>query len=174
MKGLLIALSAGLASAASIARDALPIGASITPGLEPRGWPKKHHKDKWGCNKPEYRHKVSIRASQNDTDDISADLLWAFQKANHGGTVYLEGGSTYVIGRKLDLSFLNDVHLQLDGEIKFTDDIDYWQANHFYYDFQRSITFWVWGGEKIKIYSEAGTGVLNGNGQAWLVYPAYI
>jgi hypothetical protein len=128
---------------------------------------KHGHKDKWGCNKPEYRHKVTIRASKNETDDISADLLWAFHKANRGGTVYLKEGSTYVIGKKLDLSFLNDVHLQLDGELKFTDDIKYWQANNFYYDFQKSITWVVWGGEKIKIYTNTGTGVLNGNGQAW-------
>jgi galacturan 1,4-alpha-galacturonidase len=36
--------------------------------------------------------------------------------------------------------------------------------SNFYYDFQRSITFWKWGGDKIKIY---GSGTLNGNGQAW-------
>jgi galacturan 1,4-alpha-galacturonidase len=154
MRGFLLALSASLASAASIARDALPVGASITAALEPRGHDKHKHKDKWGCNKPEYRHKVTIRASKNDTDDISADLLWAFHKANRGGTVYLEKGSTFVIGKKLDLSFLNDVHLQLDGELKFTDDIDYWQANHFYYDFQKSITWVVWGGEKINLHRD--------------------
>ena len=169
MRGLLLALSATFASAASIARDALPAGAAIIPAtnLEPRGSGKPGHKDKWGCNKPEYRHKVTIRASKNETDDISADLLWAFHKANRGGTVYLKEGSTYVIGKKLDLTFLNDVHLQLDGELKFTDDIEYWQANNFYYDFQKSITWVVWGGEKIKIYTNSGTGVLNGNGQAW-------
>jgi galacturan 1,4-alpha-galacturonidase len=169
MRGFLLALSATLASAASMARDAMPAGAAITPAtaLEPRGSGKHGHKDKWGCNKPEYRHTVTIRASKNETDDISADLLWAFHKANRGGTVYLKEGSTYVIGKKLDLSFLNDVHLQLDGELKFTDDIEYWQANNFYYDFQKSITWVVWGGEKIKIYTKTGTGVLNGNGQAW-------
>jgi galacturan 1,4-alpha-galacturonidase len=169
MRGFLLALSATLASAASMARDAVPAGAAITPAtaLEPRGSGKHGHKDKWGCNKPDYRHKVTIRASKNETDDISTDLLWAFHKANRGGTVYLKEGSTYVIGKKLDLSFLNDVHLQLDGELKFTDDIKYWQANNFYYDFQKSITWVVWGGEKIKIYTNTGTGVLNGNGQAW-------
>ncbi|KAI7470101.1 hypothetical protein KC351_g12834, partial [Hortaea werneckii] len=123
-----------------------------------------HHKDKWGCNLPDYRHKVTIRASQNETDDVSDDFLWAMHKANHGGTVWLKEGETYVIGKKLLLDFLKDVHVQLDGEILFTDDIEYWQANNFYYDFQRSITFWVWGGEDIRIY---GSGTLNGNAQRW-------
>lgn len=48
--------------------------------------------------------------------------------------------------------------------VKFTDDIEYWQENHFYYDFQKSITFWRWGGEDIKVF---GSGVLNGSGQRW-------
>ena len=30
---------------------------------------------------------------------------------------------------------------------QFTDDIKYWQANNFYYAFQKSISFWVWGGK---------------------------
>lgn len=167
MRGFLFAFTAAVVSAASIvAREALPDGASILPARS-NGGQHWSHKDKWGCNKPQYRHKVTIRASKHDRDDISADLLWAFHKANHGGTVYLKPGKKYVIGKKLDLTFLKDVHLQLEGEIKFTDDIPYWQKNNFYYDFQKSITFWVWGGENVKIYTDTGKGVLNGNGQAW-------
>lgn len=47
---------------------------------------------------------------------------------------------------------------------KFTDNITYWQNNYFYHPFQKSITFWKWGGKDIKIF---GTGTLDGNGQAW-------
>jgi galacturan 1,4-alpha-galacturonidase len=64
------------------------------------------------------RHVVTIRSSEDDTDDISAEFLNGIKKANHGGTLYLKKGKKYVIGKKLDLSFLNDVHVQLDGEIK--------------------------------------------------------
>ncbi|CEJ61734.1 Putative Exo-polygalacturonase [Penicillium brasilianum] len=110
------------------------------------------------------RRTVTIRPSRNDTDDISDDFLWGIKHANHGGRLLLQKGKTYVIGKKLDLSFLDNVEVQLEGEIKFTDDIKYWQANNFYYSFQKSITFWVWGGKDIKIF---GHGTLNGNGQAW-------
>jgi galacturan 1,4-alpha-galacturonidase len=48
--------------------------------------------------------------------------------------------------------------------VQFTNNITYWQANNFYYSFQKSITFWVWGGQDIKIF---GKGTLNGNGQKW-------
>jgi galacturan 1,4-alpha-galacturonidase len=30
---------------------------------------------------------------------------------------------------------------------QFTNDIKYWQANYFFYSFQNSITWWVWGGK---------------------------
>jgi galacturan 1,4-alpha-galacturonidase len=69
-----------------------------------------------------------------------------------------------MIGKKLDLSFLDDIEVQLEGELKFTNNITYWQANNFYYLFQKSITFWRWGGQDIKIF---GKGTLNGNGQKW-------
>lgn len=64
------------------------------------------------------RRTVTIRASKNDTDDISADLLWGIKQANHGGRLLLQKGMTYVIGKKLDLSFLDDIEVQLEGEIK--------------------------------------------------------
>lgn len=48
--------------------------------------------------------------------------------------------------------------------LQFTDNITYWQNNYFYHPFQKSITWWKWGGKDIKIY---GTGVIDGNGQAW-------
>ncbi|KAK4121921.1 glycoside hydrolase family 28 protein [Parathielavia appendiculata] len=166
----LLSVTASLASATAIAlgSDAssvfVPEGASISL---PRALTSNSHhkqKDNWGNAVEQDRKKVTIRASKHDRDDISDDFLWALKKANHGGLVYLETGKKYVIGKKLDLTFLKDVYVKIDGELKFTNDIEYWQDNNFYYPFQKSITFWVWGGKDIKIY---GSGVINGNGQAW-------
>ncbi|KAF2757385.1 glycoside hydrolase family 28 protein [Pseudovirgaria hyperparasitica] len=169
---LLSLLSVGISAAYALSiSSATPAGASIEyprTTVENRnnghGKDKDKDKDKWGNHKEHRRRVVKIRASKSDSDDISSDFLWAIKKANHGGLLHLEKGKTYVIGKKLDLSFLNDVYVKLDGEIKFTDDLDYWQANNFYYPFQKSITFWVWGGRDIRIY---GTGTINGNGQKW-------
>ncbi|OJJ53329.1 hypothetical protein ASPSYDRAFT_525516 [Aspergillus sydowii CBS 593.65] len=119
-----------------------------------------------GAHHPKHhdRRTVTIRPSHNDTDDISADFLWGIRRANHGGRLLLKKGEKYVIGRKLDLTFLDNIEVQLDGELKFTDDIPYWQENYFWYDFQKSITFWRWGGRDVSIF---GSGTLNGNGQRW-------
>ncbi|KAL2819863.1 pectin lyase fold/virulence factor, partial [Aspergillus cavernicola] len=156
----LIALCATTAS--SLVFDSLtpPPGAKVhsssdTAELRRIGAHHPHHHD---------RRTVTIRSSHNDTDDISSDFLWGIRRANHGGRLLLKKGQKYVIGKKLDLTFLDNIEVQLDGELKFTDDVQYWQENHFYYDFQKSITFWRWGGRDVKIF---GKGLMNGNGQRW-------
>lgn len=110
------------------------------------------------------RHIVTIRPSANDTDDVSAEFKAGLERANHGGTLYLPANSTFVIGQPLDLTFLNDVQVRLDGELLFTNDTAHWQEVAFTHPFQNTIMFWKWGGDKVKIYGE---GVLNGNGQLW-------
>ena len=119
-----LAVLAACVTALSVEPRANPSGSSIAhPKHDGKGY-----EDSWGCNSPDHRRTVTIRPSKSDTDDISEDFLWAMKKANNGGTLWLKKGETYVIGKKLDLSFLNDIHVRLDGEIKFTNDIDYWQA----------------------------------------------
>jgi galacturan 1,4-alpha-galacturonidase len=111
-----------------------------------------------------HRPVIRIRASRNDTDDVSDEFKAGLKKANHGGTLYLPKKDLFVIGKPLDLTFLNDVQVQWDGEVRFTNDTKYWQANAFTHPFQNSLMFWKWGGKDIKIF---GSGVLNGNGQRW-------
>lgn len=110
------------------------------------------------------RHVVTIRPSRNDTDDVSAAFLSGLERANHGGTLHLPAGQTFVIGRPLDLTFLDDVQVRLDGEVRFTDDTAYWQGAAYTHPFQDTIMFWKWGGNRVRIY---GDGVLDGNGQRW-------
>ncbi|KAE8403234.1 CobW domain protein [Aspergillus pseudonomiae] len=158
MKFFLATLFASAVS--SIAVDKLIPGAQIIPESDTRAL------ERVGGHHAKYhdRRTITIRPSRNDTDDVSRDFLWGIKHANHGGRLLLKKGEKYVIGRKLDLTFLDNIEVQLDGELKFTDDVSYWQENNFYYDFQKSITFWRWGGKDIKIF---GTGLLNGNGQRW-------
>lgn len=65
----------------------------------------------------DHRPKIYIRDSKNDTDDISAEFLKGLKKANYGGTLVLPKGKTFVIGKKLDLTFLNNVQVNLEGKI---------------------------------------------------------
>lgn len=137
----------------------------LPPGL-PRSVQEFRKKHPYKPSKPHHdgRHVVTIRPSANDTDDVSAQFKAGLERANHGGTLYLPADQTFVIGQPLDLTFLSDVHLHLDGEILFTNDTAHWQSVAFTHPFQNTIMFWKWGGDKVKIY---GDGVLNGNGQRW-------
>jgi galacturan 1,4-alpha-galacturonidase len=110
------------------------------------------------------RPVVTMRPSRNDTDDVSVAFRSALEQANHGGTLYLPAGQTFVIGRPLDLTFLDDVQVRLDGEIRFTDDTAYWQGAAYAHPFQNTTMFWKWSGSRVRIFGE---GTLNGNGQRW-------
>ncbi|KAI1109543.1 family 28 glycosyl hydrolase [Nemania sp. NC0429] len=123
---------------------------------------QKHPYKSPGCHN--HRRIVKIRSSRNDHDDVSDEFKAGLKKANHGGTLYLPKNQLFVIGKPLDLTFLNDVQVHWDGEVRFTNDTPYWQANAFKHPFQNSLMFWKWGGKDIKIF---GKGVLNGNGQRW-------
>lgn len=109
------ALLASTVSSAALDRRDSPIpGAQVisaddTAGLLEAGACHPKHPD---------RRTVTIRPSKDDADDISDDFLAAIKWANHGGRLLLAKDQTYVIGKKLNLSFLDDVEVQLDGEIK--------------------------------------------------------
>lgn len=109
-------------SAAAVIEDsalAVPRGEVVPDrfSLLARGNHKKE-KDNWGNAVEKDRKKVTIRASKDDRDDISDEFLKAIHKANNGGLVHLKKGKKYVIGKKLDLSFLKDVYVRIDGELK--------------------------------------------------------
>lgn len=106
-------------SATSLELNAAPAGASISlPRFGPSRGLGHNNKDNWGNAVERDRRVVTIRASRNDNDDVSDDFLWAVKQANHGGLLHLQQGKTYVLGKKLDLSFLDDIYVKIDGELK--------------------------------------------------------
>lgn len=112
-------LAAAAAITLAVAFD-LPDGASVSQPWKHTGRPYFgwNQKDKWGNKVEDDRRKITIRASEDDTDDISADFVWALEQAQNGGLVHLEEGKTYIIGKKIDLPVLNDVYIKLDGTLK--------------------------------------------------------
>src|SRR5258708_866744 len=97
--------------------------ASVTSAGSSHGYDGPSSCNEWRHQHPyhhppeDHRRKVYIRPSKNDTDDVSADFYLGLKKANYGGTLVLPKGQTFVIGKKLDLTFLNNVEVQLEGEI---------------------------------------------------------
>ncbi|KAM0330215.1 hypothetical protein ACHAQA_004389 [Verticillium albo-atrum] len=114
--------------------------------------------------KGDCRKVIRIRSSEDETDDISEEFLAGIKEANNGGLLYLPKDELFVIGKPLDLTFLDNIHVRLDGKILFTDDVPQWQATAFKHPFQTNLLFWKWGGKNFKIYGE---GVIDGNGERW-------
>lgn len=110
-----LALAALFASTvSSFAVDGIIPGARVIPANDVVALKKvgAHH------DKHPHRRTVIIRPSCSDEDDVSADFLWGIKWANRGGRLLLQKGKKYVIGKKLDLTFLKDIEVQLDGELK--------------------------------------------------------
>ncbi|KAI0405571.1 polygalacturonase [Xylaria palmicola] len=105
----------------------------------------------------------NVKALGGGKDD-APNILSAFNRCNHGGTVAL--GEDYTIATALDLTFLDRVDIALSGSITFKADIDYWVENAFRYAFQDTRAFWKIGGKDVKIYG-GGVGLIDGNGQPW-------
>jgi galacturan 1,4-alpha-galacturonidase len=103
-----------LSTVGAIATEHVIKGAQIIPAKD------KAALKKIGAHGQKYadRRTVTIRSSKSATDDIADDFLWGIKAANHGGRLILQRGKTYVIGKKLDLSFLDNIEVQLEGELK--------------------------------------------------------
>ncbi|EPS35617.1 hypothetical protein H072_10990 [Dactylellina haptotyla CBS 200.50] len=97
--------------------------------------------------------------------DDGPQILAAAKKCNNGGTLaFLD--DLYTIGSPLDLTFLKHVDFDIQGTLKFTDDIDFWIRNQFHYYYQNITSFWQIGGEDVNMFG-SGKGVIDGSGQKW-------
>src|SRR5438128_684290 len=60
-------------------------------------------------NLDKHKKVVTIHPSEHDLDDVSTAFYKGLKEANNGGTLYLPAQQTFVIGKSLDLTFLNNI-----------------------------------------------------------------
>ncbi|KAH7371608.1 polygalacturonase [Cadophora sp. MPI-SDFR-AT-0126] len=113
---------------------------------------------------PRNPHRVCTVSTKHA--DAGPAILAAARECNHGGTVYFPAGHNYTIATVLDLTFLANIDFAILGNIKFKDDLTYWQAHAFQYAFQSASLFWRFGGCDVNIYG-LGTGSIDGLGNTW-------
>ncbi|KAJ7820302.1 glycoside hydrolase family 28 protein [Mycena olivaceomarginata] len=80
--------------------------------------------------------------------DDSPQFLTAMQTCS---TVVIPATSMLNISTRLNTTGLSDVHLNLQGTLRFGPNIPYWVANAFPFAFQISITFWILGSMNIVV-----------------------
>lgn len=115
---------------------------------------------------PRNPHRVCTVSTHHA--DAGPAILAAARECNHGGTVYFPAGHNYTIATVLDLTFLANIDFAILGNIKFKDDLTYWQAHAFQYAFQSASLFWRFGGRDVNIYG-LGTGSIDGKNFLQLV-----
>ncbi|KAM0413680.1 hypothetical protein ACHAPD_006918 [Fusarium lateritium] len=129
-----------------------------------------------GSNQPEYSisrsatvpktHKIcSVKAGlSNGTDDAPA-IRKAFEKCGQGGKVIFEP-TTYHINSVLNISGLQDVDIDIYGELLWDTNITYWLQNSLPINFQNQSTAFMLGGNNVRI-NGYNQGTFDGNGDEW-------
>ncbi|EEB92841.1 hypothetical protein MPER_08587 [Moniliophthora perniciosa FA553] len=112
-----------------------------------------------------HRKKDGKGKSCTLTADSSGDDAAQFREAGHScSVVTIPQDTTLNIATMLDMTAMSDVHISLQGTIRFKPDIDYWLVNARQFHFQNQSTFWLLGGKNIVL---DGGGIIDGAGQTW-------
>lgn len=111
------------------------------------------------------RDRTCVVESHNDgTTDDSEFVTKALDDCNDGGHIIFSKDQSYVLGEPLDMTALQHIDLDIQGNIKFTNDLEYWRNNTFDLSYQNSTSFFKLGGSDVNVY---GGGAIDGQGQAW-------
>ncbi|KAH8714752.1 galacturan 1,4-alpha-galacturonidase B [Ilyonectria robusta] len=113
---------------------------------------------------PHQKTCVVNAGGSNDTDDAPA-VRKAFKKCGHGGRVVFKP-TTYYINTVLNVSGLENVDIDILGELSWGTNITYWLNNSLPVGYQNQSTAFVLGGNNVRI-NGYNRGTFNGNGDEW-------
>jgi polygalacturonase len=71
----------------------------------------------------------------------------------------------------MEITGLSNVEVDIRGTLLWSTDISYWLANSLPMGYQSQSTAFIFGGDRVHMYSSNGAGTFDGNGQVW--YEAY-
>lgn len=118
--------------------------------------------------------RVSPSAPRNGgqpAEDDGPAIMAAVKKCNRGGHVLLDAPS-YTVTSPLDLTSLDHIDIEIAGELRFGNSVEYWAKHAFKYPFQDSYSYMRIGGRNVNIF---GNGTVDGNGpqfyKAWGAAP---
>ncbi|KAL3465890.1 pectin lyase fold/virulence factor [Aspergillus heterothallicus] len=103
-------------------------------------------------------------AGTNTTDDAPA-IIRAFKRCGRRGKVVFKP-TTYHVNSVMDIRWLDDVEIDLRGNLLWSTDIHYWLNNSLEVGYQNQSTAWILGGNNVRLNGH-GIGTLDGNGDYW-------
>jgi galacturan 1,4-alpha-galacturonidase len=100
-------------------------------------------------------------AGNGSVDDVPA-ISKALSTCGDGGTIIIPAGQTFAIRSPLDFSNCHACNFQIDGTLKVSDDLDYWEG--------KSAFFLVSNVVGATFHSLTGSGLIDGSGQKYWDY----
>lgn len=110
-----------------------------------------------------YLYPESLRHDGEAVDDAPS-IYQAFQTCGQNGDVIFTDG-IFNIKSVMNTTNLANCDVTLQGELRFSTDIDYWLSHSYDVVFQNQSTAWLFGGENVTFRADGGW--YNGQGQAW-------
>ncbi|GAW23068.1 hypothetical protein ANO14919_126180 [Xylariales sp. No.14919] len=108
-----------------------------------------------------------VAGGSNETDDAPA-IINAFKDCGHGGRVVFQP-TTYYVNSVMNITWLDDVEIDLYGKLLWSNDISYWLNNSLDVGYQNQSTAFILGGDRVNLNGH-GNGTLDGNGDFWYAW----
>ncbi|KAJ6137981.1 hypothetical protein N7471_004467 [Penicillium samsonianum] len=106
-----------------------------------------------------------IRSGGTNVTDDAPEILKAFRKCGHNGRIVFEP-TTYYINSVMNISWLNNVDIDIHGTLLWSTDIPYWLNNSMDVGYQNQSTALIIGGNDVRI-NGYDKGTFDGNGDYW-------
>jgi galacturan 1,4-alpha-galacturonidase len=71
------------------------------------------------------------------------------------------------INSVMEITGLSNVEVDIRGALLWSTDIPYWLENSLPMGYQNHSTAFIFGGDRVHMYSSTGKGTFDGNGQVW-------
>ncbi|KAE9989973.1 hypothetical protein EG327_001984 [Venturia inaequalis] len=110
-------------------------------------------------------YTCTIPASGTNLTDDAPAIRAAFKECKQHSRIVFSP-TTYFINSELDIRGLEDVDVDIQGELLWSTDIPYWLNASLPVGYQNQSTAFILGGNKVCI-NGYGTGTFNGNGDYW-------
>ncbi|TWU73367.1 hypothetical protein ED733_001029 [Metarhizium rileyi] len=111
------------------------------------------------------RKTCVVKPGGNVHHDDAPAIIEAFDECSHRGRVVFLS-TKYHVNSVMQIGRLEDVHIDVYGELLWSTDIEYWLQNSLEVGYQNQSTAFIIGGNRVRI-NGYGRGTFNGNGDAW-------
>ncbi|KAF8318157.1 glycoside hydrolase family 28 protein [Clavulina sp. PMI_390] len=98
--------------------------------------------------------------------DDAPQIIQAFKTCGQNGVITFPANQTFNIKQVMNTTGLKNTQINIYGTLLWDTNITYWLENSLPVGYQNQSTAWVFGGHNL-VVNGAGTGTLDGNGQAW-------